>query len=85
MFPFDAHRPLPVLKGPCFLVSGGLQIDGSEIAGIDAAEIESACDMIDKEARPSCVSACRNRHRSKRKTTLTGHPRCCDHLGFCPY
>ncbi|KAF8438026.1 hydantoinase [Boletus edulis BED1] len=37
------------LKGPCFLVSGGLQIDGSEISTVNATEIESACDRIDKE------------------------------------
>ena len=75
----------PVLKGPCFLVAGGLQIDGSEIASVSATEIESACDVIDKEARPSCVSACRNWHHTKRKNTLKGRPCSCDQLSFCPH
>ncbi|KAH0826673.1 hydantoinase [Lanmaoa asiatica] len=49
-FPLDLKN---ILKGPCFLVSGGLQIDGSEIATVNATEIESTCHKIDKEARLS--------------------------------
>jgi N-methylhydantoinase A/oxoprolinase/acetone carboxylase beta subunit len=45
-FPLDLKH---ILKGPCFLVSGGLQIDGSEIASVNATEIESACHKIDQE------------------------------------
>jgi len=38
-----------VLEGPCFLVSGGLQIDGSEIASVIATEIESTCEKIEEQ------------------------------------
>ncbi|KAG9313373.1 hydantoinase [Chiua virens] len=57
--PFVGFPPdlISILKGPCFLVSGGLQIDGSEIATVDPSEIASACDTIDKEARPSDIRA----------------------------
>ncbi|KIJ62134.1 hypothetical protein HYDPIDRAFT_189204 [Hydnomerulius pinastri MD-312] len=47
-FPYDLRN---LLEGPCFLVSGGLQIDGSEIASVDTAEIESACEEISRQAR----------------------------------
>jgi hypothetical protein len=74
---------VPVLKGPCFLVSGGLQIDGSEIASVNATEIESACHKIDQEARLvyqlTVISAVLN------VNTLKGRPCSCDHLGFCPH
>lgn len=44
-FPLDLRA---FLQGPCFLVSGGLQIDGSEISSVDPCEIESACKEIAK-------------------------------------
>ncbi|KAI6168449.1 hydantoinase [Pisolithus thermaeus] len=42
-FPLDLRA---LLQGPYFLVSGGLQIDGSEISSVDPCEIESACKEI---------------------------------------
>ncbi|KAF8839162.1 putative hydantoinase [Paxillus ammoniavirescens] len=39
-----------LLEGPCFLVSGGLQIDGSEIASVIVGEIESTCEKIKEQA-----------------------------------
>lgn len=38
-----------LLEGPHFLLSGGLQIDGSEIASVVVAQVESACDEIDRQ------------------------------------
>ncbi|KAF9225738.1 hydantoinase [Gyrodon lividus] len=46
-FPRDLRN---LLQGPCFLVSGGLQIDGSEIASVIVTEIESACEKIEEQA-----------------------------------
>ncbi|KAL4067052.1 hypothetical protein V8B97DRAFT_2025339 [Scleroderma yunnanense] len=37
-----------LLEGPSFLLSGGLQIDGSEISPIDTSQVESACTKIAK-------------------------------------
>ncbi|KAH7886988.1 hydantoinase [Phlebopus sp. FC_14] len=45
-FPRDLRT---LLEGPCFLVSGGLQIDGSEIATVDTTEIETACTEIERQ------------------------------------
>ncbi|KAN0097041.1 hypothetical protein V8E55_001487, partial [Tylopilus felleus] len=54
--PLDRRRhPIPGLQGPYFLVSGGLQIYGSEITIVNTTGIESACNAIDKEARISCI------------------------------
>ncbi|KIM59617.1 hypothetical protein SCLCIDRAFT_27170 [Scleroderma citrinum Foug A] len=36
------------LEGPSFLLSGGLQIDGSEISPVDLSQVESACTEIAK-------------------------------------
>lgn len=38
-----------LLEGPHFLLSGGLQIDGSEIASVVVAQVESACDEINRQ------------------------------------
>ncbi|KAH7926166.1 hydantoinase [Leucogyrophana mollusca] len=45
-FPYDLRH---LLEGPCFLVSGGLQIDGSEIAPIKQQEILDACVEIKRQ------------------------------------
>jgi len=56
----DVHVPfqpasLAVLQGPHFLLSGGLQIDGSEIAPIVAAQLENACDEIDRQVQKTMM------------------------------
>ncbi|KAH9918334.1 Hydantoinase/oxoprolinase-domain-containing protein, partial [Amylocystis lapponica] len=38
-----------ILEGPCFMLSGGLQIDGSEISSVDPKEVEDACLEIKKQ------------------------------------
>ncbi|KAM0746963.1 putative hydantoinase [Meredithblackwellia eburnea MCA 4105] len=38
-----------ILEGPSFLLSGGLQIDGREIAPISKEEVEAACSEIKKQ------------------------------------
>ncbi|KAG2143055.1 hydantoinase [Suillus clintonianus] len=43
------HELRELLEGPHFLLSGGLQIDGSEIASIVVAQVESACDEINRQ------------------------------------
>ncbi|KAG6333941.1 hypothetical protein ID866_5152 [Astraeus odoratus] len=54
-FPPDLRS---LLEGPCFLVSGGLQIDGSEIAPVQPSEIESACrEIVQTGIRVVVVSA----------------------------
>ncbi|EIW78714.1 hydantoinase [Coniophora puteana RWD-64-598 SS2] len=45
-FPFELRD---LLEGPSFLVSGGLQIDGSEIASVSKDEIVNACAEIKKQ------------------------------------
>ncbi|KAG2041137.1 hydantoinase [Suillus americanus] len=43
------HELRDLLEGPHFLLSGGLQIDGSEIASVVVAQVESACDEINRQ------------------------------------
>ncbi|KAG2357297.1 hydantoinase [Suillus spraguei] len=43
------HELRELLEGPHFLLSGGLQIDGSEIASVVVAQVESACDEINRQ------------------------------------
>ncbi|OAX41291.1 hydantoinase [Rhizopogon vinicolor AM-OR11-026] len=43
------HELRHLLEGPHFLLSGGLQIDGSEIAPVIAAQVEDACDQIKRQ------------------------------------
>ncbi|KAH7913302.1 hydantoinase, partial [Hygrophoropsis aurantiaca] len=45
-FPYDLRH---LLEGPCFLVSGGLQIDGSEIAVVNPQEIVDICAEIKRQ------------------------------------
>jgi DUF917 family protein len=52
----SARGPLStVLEGPHFLLSGGLQIDGSEIASVVVAQVESACDEINRQGIQAVV------------------------------
>ncbi|KAI6148587.1 hydantoinase [Pisolithus tinctorius] len=51
-FPLDLRA---LLQGPCFLVSGGLQIDGSEISPVNTSEIEAACKEIAKSDTSAVV------------------------------
>ncbi|KAG1730811.1 hydantoinase [Suillus paluster] len=45
-FPYELRD---LLEGPHFLLSGGLQIDGSEIASVVLTQVESACDEIKRQ------------------------------------
>ncbi|KAK4684534.1 uncharacterized protein P7C73_g5641, partial [Tremellales sp. Uapishka_1] len=42
-FPYELRA---VLEGPVWVVSGGLQVDGREIASVDATEIRGICEAI---------------------------------------
>ncbi|KIM59643.1 hypothetical protein SCLCIDRAFT_27185 [Scleroderma citrinum Foug A] len=45
--PFPLHLR-SLLEGPSFLLSGGLQIDGSKISPVEPSQVESACTEIAK-------------------------------------
>lgn len=74
------QRALPaVLEGPHFLLSGGLQIDGSEIASINAAQVEDACGEIKRQVQKMIMSV------SLQLRWSAGYPRSCRVFRVRPY
>ncbi|WVQ78564.1 hypothetical protein IAT38_000650 [Cryptococcus sp. DSM 104549] len=55
-FPYELRH---VLEGPTFFASGGLQVDGTEIASVDPLEIRSFCAVLKEEGiQAVAVSGC---------------------------